>query len=231
MRKIPPAAILVFLSLLILAIVLTFLLSKLILKNFSFGELAVFIKLLIIVVLFYFFSILFYRVFLQFYPLTEGFIIVNSQEEFVYCVYMLFYIFLFSALIRNTFLPLPLMRLIYLLLGGKWGENTYCSGVILDPPLTFIGNNTLLGFDCLLYSHAHEGNNFVLSAIQIGDHVTVGARAIIMPGVTIGDGAIVAAGAVVTKGVTIGPNELWAGIPARKIKTIDEPVVQSEDTQ
>jgi hypothetical protein len=222
MRKLPSSAILVFFSLLILAIILTGLCSQLILSLVSFGYLTPLIFLLIFVTLLYLFAILFYRIFLNYFPLKEGFITVNSQEEFAYCVYMLFYIFLFAPLIRNTFLPLPLMRLIYLLLGGKWGKNTYCSGVVLDPPLTFIGHNTLLGLDCLLYSHASEGENFVLSAIHIGDRVTIGARAIIMPGVKIGDRAIVAAGAVVTKGVTIGAEEIWAGIPAKKIKSIGD---------
>lgn len=58
-----------------------------------------------------------------------------------------------------------------------------------------------------------EGNPRTSSkAIVIGDHVLIGARAMILKGVTIGDGAIVAAGAVVTKNVEAGT--IVAGNPA-----------------
>ena len=40
--------------------------------------------------------------------------------------------------------------------------------------------------------------------------------AIVLQGVKIGDGAVVAAGAVVTK--DIPANEVWGGVPAKKIK-------------
>lgn len=51
--------------------------------------------------------------------------------------------------------------------------------------------------------------------IFIGDDVWLGCNVIILKGVVIGAGAIVGAGAVVTKSIL--PNEIWAGIPAKKI--------------
>lgn len=51
--------------------------------------------------------------------------------------------------------------------------------------------------------------------INIGNHVWIGAKAMILKGVTIGDGAVIAAGAVVTKNVP--PNSLVGGVPARII--------------
>ena len=221
MRKLPPISLLIFSVLILLTIFITGFFTQLIFGFLSLGEFSGIAQLIVFLILGYLFSILLYRVFLYFFPLKDGNIEIKSQQELIYCVYMLFYIFLFAALVRNTFLPLPLMRLIYLLLGGRWGKNTYCSGIILDPPLTKIGNNSLLGLDCLLYSHASEGDRFILATIDIGNYVTVGARAIIMPGVIIGDHAIVAAGSVVTKGTKIGSQEVWAGIPAKKIKTIE----------
>ncbi|TVT41519.1 acyltransferase [Hymenobacter setariae] len=52
-------------------------------------------------------------------------------------------------------------------------------------------------------------------AIVIGEDVWIGANVVVLKGVTIGMGAIVAASAVVTKSIL--PNEIWAGVPAKKI--------------
>jgi hypothetical protein len=57
----------------------------------------------------------------------------------------------------------------------------------------------------------------VSKPIEIGDHVWIGLRAIILKGVKIGNGAIVAAGAVVTREVP--SNSVVAGVPAKVIKT------------
>ena len=51
--------------------------------------------------------------------------------------------------------------------------------------------------------------------VVIGDHVWIGAKAMIMKGVTIGNGSIVAAGAIVTKDVP--ENCIVAGVPAKVI--------------
>lgn len=50
----------------------------------------------------------------------------------------------------------------------------------------------------------------------IGVDAWIGAGAVVMQGVSIGRGAVVGANAVVTKDVP--PYEIWAGIPARKIR-------------
>ena len=56
----------------------------------------------------------------------------------------------------------------------------------------------------------------VSSPVRIGNHVWIGAGAIVMKGVTIGEGAIVAAGAWVTKDVP--PMSIVAGVPARVVQ-------------
>lgn len=166
----------------------------------------------------YIYAFAVYRLFLNILPLQEGDIAEGSQEEFVAQVNILFYLILFNSLIRTHFLPVPLLRLVYLALGARLGHNTYSAGVILDPPLTYIGNNCIIGHDAVLFSHAIEGRRLSLSAIHIGDNVTIGATAVVMSGVTIRDSAIVSAGAVVTKDSSIGEGEVWGGVPAKLLK-------------
>ena len=56
--------------------------------------------------------------------------------------------------------------------------------------------------------------------IRIGDNCNISWNVIIMPNVHIGNNCVIAAGAVVTKNVPDG--EVWGGVPARFIETIDE---------
>ncbi len=170
------------------------------------------------VVFVYLYAIAMYRLFLYLMPLQEGELAEGSREEFAAQVNSLFYLMLFNGLIRTHFLPTPLMRLVYQALGSRMGNNTYSVGAILDPPLTEFGANCIIGHDAVLFCHAIEGRHFALSRIRVGDNVTIGATAVIMPGVSIGDGAIVSAGAVVLKDTLIGPGEVWGGVPAKRLQ-------------
>lgn len=67
-----------------------------------------------------------------------------------------------------------------------------------------------------------SSENMYVKDVVIGDGVWIGSNVVIMPGVNIGDYAIVGAGSIVTK--NIGDFEIWAGVPAKKIRDrkIDE---------
>jgi len=56
--------------------------------------------------------------------------------------------------------------------------------------------------------------------IVVGNNVFIGIRVIIMPGVTIGDNCVIGAGSIVTRNVPAG--HVYAGVPARNIKTVDQ---------
>lgn len=164
------------------------------------------------------YSIVLFRLFLYLMPLKEGYVEEGSWQEFGHHIYVLFHLLLFRPLTGTKLIPIPLTRLIYLCLGARLGSNTYCAGIILDPPLTFVGANTIIGHDSVLYSHAIEGRKLSNAAIHIGDNVTIGAKSVVMSGVKIGNGAIIAAGAVVLKHTQIGPGEVWGGVPARCLR-------------
>lgn len=185
------------------------------LKNLPWGDFRGVMLLFIGYVFLYFYSILIYRIFLKIFPLTRGDLKPGSRDEFIAQINILFYLVLFNSWIRTHFIPVPLMRVVYLALGAKLGKNTFSAGAILDPPLTSIGANSIIGHDAVLFSHAIEADRFALEDIKIGDGVTIGAHAIVMAGVKIGDGAVVCAGAVVPKGKIIKAGEIWGGVPAK----------------
>ena len=82
-----------------------------------------------------------------------------------------------------------------------------------------IGNETIIGDQAIIYDtdwHGIDGNDVKSKPVEIGDHVWIGARAIILKGVKIGDNSIVAAGSVVVKDVS--KNVIVAGNPAKYIR-------------
>lgn len=83
-----------------------------------------------------------------------------------------------------------------------------------------IGNDVVVARDVVIRdSDAHKlnGEGYQMKKpVHIGNHVWIGARAMILKGVTIGDGAVIAAGAVVTK--DIPAHAVAAGVPARVIR-------------
>jgi len=60
----------------------------------------------------------------------------------------------------------------------------------------------------------------IVAPIKVGNNVFLGYGAIILPGVIIGDNVVVAAGAVVSKNMPA--NSVIGGVPARKIKSLEE---------
>ena len=163
----------------------------------------------------YLYAILIFRLFLRAFPLRAGEIAEGSQQEFVYHVYVLFFLMLFYSIMRSGFMPAPLMRLFYLAIGARLGANTYTQGIIHDPRFVEIGDNSVVGQYALLIPHVIEGRRLAHYPIRIGHNVTIGAGATVLAGVVVGDGAIVSTGAVVTKETLIGDGEIWGGIPAR----------------
>ena len=68
------------------------------------------------------------------------------------------------------------------------------------------------------YRRESPDTHVVVAPVRISDGVFIGARVIILKGVTIGENAVIGAGSVVTKDVHA--NEVWAGNPAKCIKSL-----------
>lgn len=105
------------------------------------------------------------------------------------------------------------------------GDN---SGIGINSDLgeTHIGNNVMMGPECVIITRNHRFDDISNPMIQqgfsdnkpvyIGNDVWIGRKVTILPGVNIGDHAIIGACSVVTKDVE--PYAIVAGNPAKKIK-------------
>lgn len=94
---------------------------------------------------------------------------------------------------------------------------------------TMIDMGAVLGGRAEVGKYSHIGAGAVLAGViepasavpvTVGDHVLVGANAVVIEGVHVGNNAVVAAGAVVIEDVP--DNTVVAGCPARVIKQKDE---------
>lgn len=97
-----------------------------------------------------------------------------------------------------------------------------------EPWIITIGDNVYITNNCHFITH--DGGTLlfrneipdleVTKPIVIKNNVYIGDNVTIMPGVTIGNNVVVGTGAVVTK--DLPDNGVYAGVPARFIKSIDE---------
>jgi acetyltransferase-like isoleucine patch superfamily enzyme len=103
------------------------------------------------------------------------------------------------------------------------GKNDFGS----EPYLITIGNHVSITSSTFI---THDGGVWIfrekapsidiIKPIKIGNNVFIGAECLILPGVTIGDNVVIGARSVVTK--DLPANAVYAGVPARFIKTADD---------
>lgn len=75
---------------------------------------------------------------------------------------------------------------------------------------TIIGNNVSIG------------HNAIVHGCTIKDNVLIGMGAIVMDNCVVNSNSIIGAGAVVTQNTIIESGAIYAGIPAKKVKNINE---------
>jgi len=75
---------------------------------------------------------------------------------------------------------------------------------------TVIGNNVSIG------------HNAIVHGCTIHDNVLIGMGAIVMDNCIIESNSIIAAGAVVTQNTIVASGTIYAGVPAKKVKDIDQ---------
>jgi hypothetical protein len=100
-----------------------------------------------------------------------------------------------------------------------FGTNVINSGTILDPDLTEIGDNSVIGRGALLSAHTMAARAdgtlvFKSAPIKVGQRVTLGAQSRVARGCIIGDDAGLEPRTVVAPFTQIPAGEVWGGNPA-----------------
>lgn len=75
---------------------------------------------------------------------------------------------------------------------------------------TVIGNNVTIGHKAIVHG------------CTIHNNVLIGMNSVVMDKAVIGENSIIAAGAVVMEKTIVEPGSVYAGIPAKKVKDIDQ---------
>ena len=66
------------------------------------------------------------------------------------------------------------------------------------------------------------GHNATVHGCVVEDAVLIGMNAVVLNNARIGEGSIIAAGAVVPEGTIVPPKTLWAGLPAKMRRELDD---------
>ena len=66
------------------------------------------------------------------------------------------------------------------------------------------------------------GHRAIVHGCTIHDNVLIGMGAIVMDHAVIGENSIIAAGAIVLENTIVEPGSIYAGIPAKKVKSVDK---------
>lgn len=80
----------------------------------------------------------------------------------------------------------------------------------------------------ILGDNVSIGHNTIVHGCHIKENVLVGMGAIVMDDVVVEPNVIIAAGAIVTKGTHIKSGEVWAGVPAKKVKDLSPELLTGE---
>jgi len=102
-----------------------------------------------------------------------------------------------------------------------------------------IGNNVNIQDGAIIHctykkAPVNIGNNVsiahgaIVHGCTIQDNVLIGMGAIIMDGALVESNSIVAAGALISKDTVVEGGSVYAGVPAKKIKSIDKELLEGE---
>jgi maltose O-acetyltransferase len=156
---------------------------------------------------------------------------------------------MFNAIQGSGFVSIPMRAMLLKMFGAKLGKDCciYEGSAFGRPNKLFLGDGVFINAGCRFDDSADIiiGTNVYIAAcvqiitgthriggptcragrhesrpVSIGQGSWIGAAVTILPDVMIGTGCVVAAGSVVT--TSLEPNGLYAGVPARRVRDLEE---------
>lgn len=161
--------------------------------------------------------------------LEDGYYDAETENWLIYEYYEIYYVlFPYFAGFFSVFLDTKPRHQAF---GTKIGKNTIVgNGRLFNPERTIIGDNCFFGYDAILSGHVYEGRKLYLKTVRLGNNVTIGANAVVLPGADIGDNVIIGANTVVPKDTVIPSNTIWVhgkAIPRKPdsvVETLHQPI-------
>jgi carbonic anhydrase/acetyltransferase-like protein (isoleucine patch superfamily) len=100
-----------------------------------------------------------------------------------------------------------------------------------------IGKNSNVQDCCVLHGMRHKygvtlgdwvtvGHSVTLHGCTIGDRCLIGMGSVVLNNARIGEGSIIAAGTVIPEDTVVEPYSLWAGVPGKFKRRIDDDKTQ-----
>lgn len=182
----------------------------------SLGKLDLFIIFILLLSVHILLCILTTRLLMWFFPIIEGEFPVNSPEVARWQAQAV--VALLSSIYLEPFVPFFLKPIWYRLFGAKIAKGVNIGGKLLDCSLTELNTGSGVGHDALVLGHWVAGNRCRIGRVIVGKNAMIGAKSLVFPGSVIGEGAIIGSMSLLTSGQQVPANEVWVGIPARKLE-------------
>lgn len=103
----------------------------------------------------------------------------------------------------------------------EFGENCNVQdGAVIH--CTYEKSKTILG------NNVSVGHNAIVHGCTVGDNVLIGMGAIVMDNAVVQDNVLIAAGSVVLANTVLESNSIYAGVPAKKVKSLSPELFEGE---
>jgi len=100
---------------------------------------------------------------------------------------------------------------------GYFIDPSHCHLIRIEDGVVFGPKVTVLAHDA---SPRAYGGKTRVQAVRLGRGCFIGAAAVILPGTEVGESSVIGAGSVVSGCIPAG--EIWAGSPARRLRSVIE---------
>jgi non-ribosomal peptide synthetase-like protein len=105
----------------------------------------------------------------------------------------------------------------YRIMGATVGKNCYLAGLALEYDLLHLGDGVAINEDCDTTAHTVERMVLKMAPVRAQRCSSLQAGAVVMPGGVMEEGALLLEHSQVLKGDTVPADEVWGGLPARKV--------------